>query len=139
MLPPPPQAARVRMFLMSRTILLSIFIALSFATVPAQQPQPSPVVAPAESGSWINGAPANAGFTVLMPGKPSEQVQAVEGHPGLENHLLMLETRQAGYVVSYLQFPDEVTDPGAIKVMLDRGREGGQAVRHGHSRPNDSA
>ncbi|HXL80385.1 MAG TPA: hypothetical protein VN951_05855 [Pyrinomonadaceae bacterium] len=109
---------------MFRTILLSIFIALSFATVSAQQPRPSPVAVPVGL-AWINGAPANAGFTILMPGKPTEQVQPVAGHPDLENHLLALETSLASYVVSYLTLADDVTDPAIIKVLLDRGREDG--------------
>jgi hypothetical protein len=113
-----------------RTILLSTFISLSFATVLAQQ-QPPPAAVQIESGTWINVAPANAGFTVLMPAKPSENVQAVKGLPGGENHLMTLETKLAGYVVSYVQFPDETTDPDAIKVMLDRGREGGIASSGG--------
>lgn len=117
---------RVRIYPVLNTIFLSIFTAFSFASVTAQQPVPAPVAVPAES-AWINGAPANAGFTVLMPGKPSEQTQAVEGHPGVENHLLMLETTLAGYVVSYVVFLDDVTDPASIKDLLDRGREGGLA------------
>jgi hypothetical protein len=117
---------RVRISPVLKTIFLSIFTALSFATVSAQQPPPAAVAVPAES-AWINGAPADAGFSVLMPGKPSERTQAVEGHPGVENHLLMLETTLAGYVVSYVVFPDVVTDPASIKDLLDRGREGGLA------------
>jgi len=60
-----------------------------------------------------------------MPAKPSEQIQGVDGHPGLENLILSVETKLAGYVVSSVQFPDEITDPVAIKLLLDRGREGG--------------
>lgn len=60
-----------------------------------------------------------------MPGKPSEQTQPVKGQPGVENHLLMVETKLAAFVVSYVVFPDVVTDPALIKDLLDRGREGG--------------
>lgn len=115
---------------MLKTIFLSIFIALSFGSIKAQQPLPAPVAVQAEP-AWINGAPATAGFTVLMPGKPSEQTQTVEGQPGMENHLLMLETKLAGYVVSYVVFSDDVTDPARIKDLLDRGREGGLATSGG--------
>jgi hypothetical protein len=114
-----------------RTILLSIFIALGFATASAQEPQPAPVAVQADSGDWVNVAPAGAGFTVLMPGKPAEQQQPIAGHPGVENHLLTLETKLAGYVVSYVRFDDEVTDPATIKGLLDRGREGGVASSGG--------
>ena len=112
---------------MKKSILLSIFTLLSFITVLAQEPA---VVHP-ESSTWVKVAPANEGFSVLIPGKPTEQAQPVEGHPGLENHLLTLETEIGGYVVSYLQFPDDMTDPGLIKTMLDRGREGGIASSGG--------
>jgi hypothetical protein len=104
-------------------LLLSIFICLSFTTVLAQQATP-PIVHP-ESGTWINAAPGDTGFTVLMPSKPAERVEAVEGHPGVENHFMTLETKLAGYIVSYVQFSDDITDPAAIKGLLDRGREGG--------------
>jgi hypothetical protein len=112
-----------------KTILLSVFVCLSFVTVLGQQ-LPPPETVP-ESATWIKWAPANAGFTVLLPGKPSETVGMVEGRPGVENHLITLETKLAGYVVSYVQFPDDVTDPDAIKLMLDSGREGGIASSGG--------
>lgn len=108
---------------MKKTILLSTLLALSFITVLAQQPA---VVQP-ESGAWTNAAPANSGFTVLMPGKAMEATQPLEGHPDLANHLVTLETELGGYVVTYLDFPNDVTDPDRIKLMLDRGREGGVA------------
>ncbi|MDQ2937518.1 MAG: hypothetical protein M3R67_08410 [Acidobacteriota bacterium] len=111
---------------MKQTLLLAIFICLSFITVVGQQS-----AVRVESGTWINVAPVDAGFKVLMPAKPSEQTTAVTGHPELENHVMSLETELAGYVVSYLQFPDEVTDANAIREMLDRGREGGVAASGG--------
>ena len=116
-----------------RTLLLSVFIALSFTAISAQQPepQPAPPVVQVESGTWINGAPAGAVFSVLMPGKPAEQTEAVAGQPGVDNHMLLLETKMAGYVVSYVEFPDDVTDPVAIKELLDKGREGGIASSGG--------
>ena len=118
---------RVRIGIVKTTILLSTLLFLSFITVLAQQP---PAVRP-ESGTWVNVAPDNSGFTVLMPGKAAEQSQPLEGHPDLANHLLTLETDIGGYVVSYLEFPDDVTDPDRIKLMLDRGREGGIASSGG--------
>jgi hypothetical protein len=76
-------------------------------------------------------APANAGFSLLMPAKPSEKVTPVEGQPGVENHILTLDTKLAAYVVLYTEFTDDVTDPAVIKEMLDRGREGGLAATGG--------
>ncbi len=118
---------------MKRTVLLATFISLSFITVLAQQQpaDPQQLAGRIESGTWVTVAPVNAGFSILMPAKPSEDVQSLEGHPGMENHLITFETKLAGYVVSYLQFSDEVTDPALIKVMLDRGREGGIASTGG--------
>jgi hypothetical protein len=104
-----------------KTILLSVFVSLSFITALAQEPA---VVHP-ESSPWVKAAPPNSGFSVLIPGKPAEQAQPVEGHQGLENHLLTLETEIGGYVVSYLEFADEVTEPDLVKAILDRGRQGG--------------
>jgi hypothetical protein len=109
---------------MKRTLFLSVFILLSGASIHAQQKQPVVADNP-ESGTWINVAPAKAGFTVLMPGQASESANELKN--GLKHHLITLETKLAGYVVTYVEFPDEVTEPAAIKDMLDRGREGGIA------------
>ncbi|MFN2497891.1 MAG: hypothetical protein ABR557_02280 [Pyrinomonadaceae bacterium] len=115
---------------MLKVLILGIFIGFGFVTVPAQQPPPAPVSVPLESGAWTNVTPAKAGFTILLPGKPSETAQP-SSRPGIEYHLLTLETKLAGYVVSYVQFPDEVTDPAVIKGLLDRGRAGGVASSGG--------
>ena len=112
---------------MKKTILLSLFFSLSVITVLAQ----GPAVEQPESGAWVKVAPAHSGFSVLIPGQPVEKAQPVEGHPGMENHLLTFETETGGYVVSYLEFPEDVTDSAAIKLMLDRGREGGIASSGG--------
>jgi hypothetical protein len=93
-----------------------------------QGQQTPPVVAgDAESGTWSKFEPANAGFTILLPGHPRESSAPLPDRPGVEHHLMTLETKLAGYVVSYVEFPDEITDPEAIKEVLDRGREGGIA------------
>jgi hypothetical protein len=107
---------------MKRAILLAVFLALSFISALAQQPFVHP-----ESGSWVMIAPANAGFTVLLPVKPSETTAPIEGMPNVQNHTLSVDTVLAGYVVSFVQFPDDVTDPGVIKEILDNGRDGGVA------------
>jgi hypothetical protein len=104
-----------------RTAPLSIFIFLSFITVLAQQH----TAVHSDSVTWVNVTPANGGFTVLMPAKPFESVEPVASRPGVMNHTLWLETKLASYVVSYVEFPEDVTDPVLIKEILDRGREGG--------------
>jgi hypothetical protein len=103
-----------------------VFIFLSFISVLAQQHTTVP--ATADSAGWVNVAPSKAGFTLLMPGKPTEKVEPVASTPGAENHIFMLETGPAGYVFSYVQFPEDVTDPTAIAGMLDAGREGSIAA-----------
>jgi hypothetical protein len=37
----------------------------------------------------------------------------------------MVETKMAGYIGSYAEFPEVITDIAAINELLDRGREGG--------------
>ena len=110
---------------MKRTILLSTFILLGLASIHGQQPQPVIPDNP-ESGAWINVAPAKAGFTILMPAQPRQSANPLKD--GLNQHFITLETKLAGYVVSYIEFPDEVTDPAVIKDMLDRGRDGAVAA-----------
>jgi hypothetical protein len=109
-----------------KPLFLATFICLSFVTVLAQQ-----AAIPAASGKWITIAPANSGFSVAFPGQPSPSVQPVKDQPGLEHHMLSLETEPAGYVVTYVQFNEDVTDPDAVKLLLDRGREGGLASSGG--------
>jgi hypothetical protein len=103
-----------------------LFISLSFITVSAQQHSSDPASSGGSAG-WINIAPDNAGFRVLMPGKATEKIDPVEGSPGVENHIFTLETPAAGYVVSYVQFPQNITQVSAIKGMLDAGRDGALA------------
>jgi hypothetical protein len=110
-----------------KALLGSIFIFLSSITVLAQQSAAGYI----ESGTWVNVAPANSGFAVLMPAKPTEGAQPVEGHPDLENHLFKLDTKLGGYVVSYSQLHEDVTDHEQIKLLLDRGREGAVAKSGG--------
>ena len=115
---------------MKKFLLISALISLSCFSSFAQAEPPSNVVL-AEAGTWIKAAPATKGFTILLPGKPAEASQAVTGRPELENFTLTLETSLAGYVVSYVPFPSEVTDPAAVKEILDRGRDGGLASSKG--------
>jgi hypothetical protein len=112
---------------MKKLILLLTFLLLSIASARAQQP---PAAVNPEAGAWIKLEPANAGFTVLMPGKPSESTTSLD-RPGVTNHELTLETKLAGYVVTYVEFPEEVTDPADVKTILDSGRDGGVASSKG--------
>lgn len=102
-----------------------LLIVLSFLPVLAQEHSTDPPSG--ETGNWVNIAPVKSGFSVLMPGKATERVDPVQGSPGVENHLFMFETPMAGYVFSYVQFTQDVTDPNSIKGMLDAGRAGALA------------
>ncbi len=103
---------------MRRFSVALVFISLSFITVLAQ----------GDTANWISVGPDKSGFSVLMPGKPTEKVTPVEGAPGVEYHEFSLETSAAAYVFSYTQYPKEVTDRDAIKGMLDAGRDGALAA-----------
>lgn len=103
-----------------------VLIFLSFITVAAQEH--SAESASAQTSNWVNIAPEKAGFILLMPRKATEKVDPVAGSPGVENHMFTVETSEAGYVFSYVQFPQEITDHAYIKGMLDAGREGALAT-----------
>jgi hypothetical protein len=106
-----------------------VIISLSFITVVAQHHSAGQTTA--ESASWFNIAPERSGFILLMPGRAAEEVNPVASSPGVENHTFTFETPEAGYVFSYVQFGQDITDPNAIKGMLDAGREGGIASSGG--------
>ncbi len=110
---------------MKKTLLLLVFM-FTFVSAMGQTPAPANI-AEVESGKWTTVSPASGAFTIMMPGKAAEAAQAVEGRPGIENHVLTLETKLAGYVVSFVEFPEEINDPAAVKEILDAGREGGLA------------
>ena len=102
-----------------------VLILLSFITVGAQHHSAGQRTV--ESANWINIAPERSGFRLLMPGRATENVVPVASSPGVENHTFTFETPEAGYIISYVQFGEDITDPDAIKGMLDAGREGGVA------------
>lgn len=78
------------------------------------------------AAAWKKLAPAGGGFSVLIPGTASQSASPVKtGAIELQNHLFTMETPLAAYIVSYIEFPEPVTDPDAIKNMLDSGRDGG--------------
>jgi hypothetical protein len=111
---------------MKKILLLLTFMCASAFGAYGQQP--ARTADPSLPPTWLKIAPANAGFTILFPGKPEESASPVEGRPNVENHVLTFETKAAGYVVSYVEFPEEITDPAQVKQILDNGREGGLAA-----------
>jgi hypothetical protein len=97
--------------------LILVTATLSF-TVTAQ-------TAPAQTErEWEKFSPAGSGFSVLMPGKVTEQERPVDvGRGPLTTHIFYSDLGGDVFMVSYLQFPDPVTDAASIKVMLDNGRD----------------
>ncbi|HEX5709318.1 MAG TPA: hypothetical protein VFX96_18600 [Pyrinomonadaceae bacterium] len=113
---------------LSRIIMCAALVASAAVSAVAQgDPRPSAAVAVEQNAAaWKKLAPAGSGFTALMPGTASEQTAPVKSARGdLQNHLFTLETPLAAYIVSYVEFPEPVTDPETIKRMLDGGRDSG--------------
>lgn len=81
-------------------------------------------VGPTAAQGWENFSPADAGFSVSMPGKPTASNQEVPTASGqIINHLYMLQLEQSVYIVTYADFPRPTSDPAMIKAMLDRARD----------------
>lgn len=80
--------------------------------------------APAAAQKWEKFAPAGGDFSVLMPGKPVKTDQEMQTAFGkLVNHMFLLQSGEAVYMVSYGDFPEPVSDPAVIKRMLDSARD----------------
>ncbi len=74
---------------------------------------------------WEKFSPPRAGFTLLLPGKITAQEQMVDKPGGkMLNRVYFADLEGDVFMVSYLEFPDPVTDSEAIKLMLDMGRDG---------------
>ncbi len=74
---------------------------------------------------WEKFSPPGLGVTVLLPGKITFQEQLVDTPAGKKpNRVSIADLGGDVFMVSYLQFPDPVSDPAAIRFMLDRGRDG---------------
>lgn len=105
----------------ARTFCLILACAFVVAGVKGQQAA-EPVER--DSGVWKKFSPPGSGFTISMPGAPSQQTNSLDTKLGkLDNHMFSLSTSTAGYIVSYAEFPEVITDPDAIKRMLDGGRD----------------
>lgn len=114
---------------MKKIILTTTLVLLTVASALAQEQTAAKVHV--ESGKWLEVSPADAGFTVLMPGMPSK-IAAPDGPTGVNHRVMALETKLLGYVLSFAQFPEEVKDPQQIKEMLDGGRDRG--ISQGHAK-----
>ncbi len=96
----------------------------------AQQPAPSgvpPVSAatpiPVPEKRWEKFSPPGVGFTVLMPGPITTQDQVVDPAAKSPNRMSYVELDGDVFMVSYMQFPEPVTEAATIKEILDRARD----------------
>ena len=125
------------------TSFLCLAAAALLAAPAAAQERPPRGARPAVSDSkpaavaqadkpWEKFSPPGAGFTVLVPGKPSHQEQPTQTGLGrIVNHVYVLEAGGAVYMMSYADFPEPVTDPQTIKAMLDGARDNALAKTGG--------
>lgn len=79
--------------------------------------------------SWEKFAPAGSGFSVLLPGKVTSQEQLVDRPNGKMPHYISYASLgDDAFLVTYMRFPDSITDAASIKLMLDSGRDQGVAA-----------
>jgi hypothetical protein len=79
-----------------------------------------------EPRAWIELASEQGGFTVLMPGKPTEQVMPVPSATGsLEVHIYVsLGQEGIAYMASYSDLPSAPADQSQVIRTLDEVRNG---------------
>ena len=110
-----------------RLLTVLLLLAISCWSTLAQGQQSARV----EAAKWVTVAPADAGFSVLMPSQPAEKADPLKGS-NVQYRTFSLETSLgAGYVVSIAQFPDDITNEEDVNKLLDSGREGGLASTGG--------
>gem|GEM_PF-2055705 len=77
-------------------------------------------------------SPADASFSILMPGKPVVAEEETDTAIGkLTNHIVSAEGTRVSYAVMYAELPAPVSDPEVIKGMLDSARRSGLAAVQG--------
>jgi hypothetical protein len=125
------------------TSFLCLAAAVSFAAPAVAQERPpagarpgasafTPVLFAQAGKPWEKFSPPGAGFTVLLPGRPSHEEQVAQTRIGrIINHVYALEAGGVVYMMSYADFPEPVTDPQTIKAMLDGARDNALAKTGG--------
>jgi hypothetical protein len=84
----------------------------------------------AQDVSWQEFNARAGGFSVLLPGKPKEEQQAVRTPSGtFEVNLVSvaLPTGDATFAVGYAAFPEQTVPPGNEERRLDGARDGAVA------------
>ena len=68
-------------------------------------------------------SPPDAGFSVLLPGKPKTEVEDLNTEIGkLTNHMFFVDAPGVSYAVMYAEFPAPITDPEIARGMFDNAR-----------------
>jgi hypothetical protein len=71
---------------------------------------------------WQALTPSNSGFTVLMPGKPTEKSQTIDtvfGQMTLHTFTTSLAQGRGNYTVSYVELPEEMATIAPPDVLLE--------------------
>jgi hypothetical protein len=71
---------------------------------------------------WQKFSPPKSGFTVLMPNKPSEQVNSVDtvfGRITIHTFKVPLEQDRINYTVSYVELPEEMVQVAPPEALLE--------------------
>jgi hypothetical protein len=113
---------------MKKTYFITpLFFALVLHSALAQTPKPAPSPAlPIENdpANWKQFTTAEGGFTISMPGVPTNAAIPVETEVGkIVMHANILNTRSGEYGASYADFPVRSDDPIVIRRLLDGGRD----------------
>jgi hypothetical protein len=104
----------------------------SVVGIPAvgQEPKPATLPTPSVKADLIlednlaeKFSPTGAGFSVLLPGKPTTEVEDLETEMGkLTNHMYLVEAPGVSYAVMYAELPAPITDPEIARGMFDNAR-----------------
>ena len=112
-------------------LMLAVLICVVVG-IPAvgQEPKPTNLPTPSVRAAQIldvslfeKFSPPGAGFSVLLPGKPKEEVQDLDTEIGkLTNHMYLVDASGVFYAVMYAEFPAPITDPEIARGMFDNAR-----------------
>jgi hypothetical protein len=81
---------------------------------------------------WKVAAPKGAGFSVSLPGEPSEKLDSIKSTQGtIEIRVYSLTSKTGTYVVGRTLYPEVAIAPGNDKERLDQARDGAVKLAKG--------
>lgn len=86
---------------------------------------------------WREFKPANAGFSVLMPGQPQAEVQPIKGSTE-PNHLFGVNDQGRSFIVSYADYPAEAVKKASADDLFKGVEHGAAEAIHGSIRSDRS-